>query len=81
MKEFDVQQIPRRRRILFLSVPYLFVALLIVGIEVATRLFLPRIPPLDVLVDSPSLQQDLGEARTRRFSFPILCFFGESVRT
>ena len=70
MKEFDVQQIPRRRRILFLSVPYLFIALLIVGIEVATRLFLPRIPPLDVLVDSPSLQQDLGGSKDSPLFIP-----------
>lgn len=59
-EELDVQQIPRGGRILFLSVPYLLIVLLIDGIEVATRLFLPRIPPLEVLVDSPSLQQDLG---------------------
>lgn len=53
-------KIPRHRRILFLSVPYLFIPLLIFGIEGATRLMLRRVPPLDVLVDSPSLQQDLG---------------------
>lgn len=58
--EQNLKQIPRHRRILFLSVPYLFIALLILGIEGATRLFLPHVPPLDVLVDSPSLQQDLG---------------------
>jgi hypothetical protein len=53
-------KIPRHRRILFLSVPYLFIAMLIFGIEGATRFLLPHVPPLDVLVDSPSLQQDLG---------------------
>jgi lysophospholipase L1-like esterase len=57
----DVQKIPRRRRILFLSIPYLFLALLILGIEGATRLLLPYVPPLDVLIDSPSLRQDLAE--------------------
>ena len=54
------QRIPLRRRIIFLSIPYLFLALLIIGIEAAARFFLPQLPPLDVLVDSPSLQQDLG---------------------
>jgi lysophospholipase L1-like esterase len=57
----DVQKIPRHRRILFLSIPYLFLALLIFGIEGATRLLLPYVPPLDVLIDSPSLRQDLAE--------------------
>jgi lysophospholipase L1-like esterase len=54
------QRIPLRTRIVFLSIPYLFVALLILGIEAAVRLFLPHIPPLDVLIDSPSLRVDLG---------------------
>jgi lysophospholipase L1-like esterase len=54
------QRIPLGRRIVFLSIPYLFVALLIIGIEGAARLFLRHIPPLDVLIDSPSLSVDLG---------------------
>jgi lysophospholipase L1-like esterase len=71
MKEgFDMQQIPRHRRILFLSIPYLFFALLIVGIEVATRLTLPRIPPLDVMIDSPSLRQDLAENKDSPLFIP-----------
>jgi lysophospholipase L1-like esterase len=60
-KNPDLQEIPRHRRILFLSIPYLFVALLIFGIEGGTRLFWPYVPPLDVLIDAPSLRQDLAE--------------------
>ena len=56
-----LRKIPRHRRILFLSVPYLLVALLIFGIEAVARCFMPYVPPLDVLIDSPSLRQDLAE--------------------
>lgn len=59
-KDTTEQRVPLHRRILFLSIPYLFTALLIGGIEAAARLFLPHIPPLDVLIDSPSLRVDLG---------------------
>jgi len=59
----NLARIPRHRRILFLSVPYLFIAVLILGIEGATQLFLPHVPPLDMLIDSPSLRQDLAESK------------------
>lgn len=52
------QRVPLHRRIFFLSIPYLLLALVVVGIEGATRLFLPYIPPLDVLIESPSLRPD-----------------------
>jgi lysophospholipase L1-like esterase len=55
------QRIPLQRRILFLSIPYLLLGLLLVGIEGATRLFLPHIPPLDVLIESPAVRPDLSE--------------------
>jgi lysophospholipase L1-like esterase len=55
------QQIPLHRQIIFLSVPYLLFALVLVGIEGATRLFLPHIPPLDVMIESPAVRPDLGE--------------------
>ena len=55
------RRIPLHRQIIFLSVPYLLFALLLAGIEGATRLFLPHIPPLDVMIESPAVRPDLGE--------------------
>jgi len=55
------QRIPLHRRIIFLSIPYLLFALVLFGIEGTTRLFLPHIPPLDVLIESPALRPDLLE--------------------
>ena len=55
------QRIPLHRRIIFLSIPYLLFALVLLGIEGAIRLFLPHVPPLDVLIESPSLRPDLLE--------------------
>lgn len=57
------QRVPLHRRILFLSIPYLLLALVVVGIEGATRLFLPHIPPLDVLIESTALRPDLLEGK------------------
>ena len=54
------RRVPLHLRIVFLCIPYLFIALLIGGTEAAVRLFLPHIPPLDVLIDSPSLRDDLS---------------------
>src|SRR5258708_4897424 len=56
-----LQRIPRHRRILFLSIPYLFLAFLVLGIEGAARLFLPYIPPLDIFIQSDALRPDLAE--------------------
>jgi lysophospholipase L1-like esterase len=57
------RKIPFHRRVLYLSVPYLFVGLILLGIEGATRLFLPHIPPLDVLIESPSLRPDIASEK------------------
>ncbi|HET9856368.1 MAG TPA: SGNH/GDSL hydrolase family protein [Chthoniobacterales bacterium] len=57
------QRIPRHRQILYLSIPYLFLALVLLGIEGGTRLFLPHIPPLDIFIESPSLRPDLLEGK------------------
>jgi lysophospholipase L1-like esterase len=55
------RRIPLHRQIIFLSIPYLLFALALVGFEGATRLFLPHIPPLDVLIESPAVRPDLAE--------------------
>ena len=55
--------IPLHRRIIYLSIPYLFIALVLVGIEGGTRLFLPLIPPLEVLIDSPAVRPDLSDPK------------------
>jgi lysophospholipase L1-like esterase len=55
------RRIPLHRQIIFLSIPYLLFALVLVGIEGATRLFWPNIPPLDVLIESPAVRPDLSE--------------------
>src|SRR5450755_1601781 len=57
------QRVPLHRRILFLSIPYLLLALVVVGIEGATRLFSPHVPPLDVLIESEALRPDLLEGK------------------
>jgi lysophospholipase L1-like esterase len=54
------RKIPFYRRTLYLSIPYLLLGLVLLGIEGATRLSLPRIPPLDVLIESPSLRPDIA---------------------
>jgi len=54
------RKIPFYRRALYLSIPYLLLGLVLLGIEGATRLFLPHIPPLDVLIESPSLRPDIA---------------------
>jgi lysophospholipase L1-like esterase len=70
---------PRRtslgRRILFLSVPYLFIALLLFGVEAAVRLFLPRISFLDVLIQPQSLRPDLSEHASTIFEGDPLLFW------
>jgi lysophospholipase L1-like esterase len=47
--------------VLFLSVPYILLGLLLLGIEGATRLFLPHVSFLDVLIQPQSLRPDLAE--------------------
>jgi lysophospholipase L1-like esterase len=54
-------RIPLYRRVLFLSVPYILLALLFFGIESATRFFSPHIALLDVLIQPEALRPDLSE--------------------
>ncbi len=56
-----LQRIPRHRRVIFLSIPYLFLALLILGIEGVTCLLLPHVPPLDVFIEPSALRPDIAE--------------------
>src|ERR1044072_481512 len=50
-----------RRRLLFLTAPYLMIVLLLVGIEIGTRIFLPYLPTLEVFVQRPALRPNLAE--------------------
>ncbi|HYO63991.1 MAG TPA: SGNH/GDSL hydrolase family protein [Pyrinomonadaceae bacterium] len=47
----------RRRRLLFLSVPYVLFLALLLACEGVVRLTLPRVSPLEALVDSPHQRQ------------------------
>ena len=62
-EDSELREISLRRRVLFYAAPYVFMALLVLGIEGTTRLCLPHVPPLDVLIDSPSLEVDLGGSK------------------
>ena len=53
-----------RRRLLFLSIPYLIFALLLLAIEAGTRLTLPHVSLLEALVQSQKQQSDFTD-RTR----------------
>jgi lysophospholipase L1-like esterase len=60
-QDLDLKRIPRSRRVLFLSIPYLFLALVVLGIEGGTRLLLPHVPPLDVFIEPAALRPDIAE--------------------
>jgi lysophospholipase L1-like esterase len=47
-----------RRRALYLSIPYLIVALLILSVEVGTRIFLPHVSTLESLVEAQNTQSN-----------------------
>ncbi|MDT7541667.1 MAG: hypothetical protein QOE33_1571 [Acidobacteriota bacterium] len=47
-----------RRRALYLSIPYLIVALLLVSVEVGTRIFLPHVSTLESLVEAQNTQSN-----------------------
>jgi lysophospholipase L1-like esterase len=47
-----------RRRALYLSIPYLIVALLILSVEVGTRLVLPHVSTLESLVEAQNTQSN-----------------------
>jgi lysophospholipase L1-like esterase len=51
-------RLSRRRRLLFLSIPYLMFVLLLLAIEAGTRLFLPHVSLLEALVQSQKQQSD-----------------------
>ena len=51
-------RLSRRRRLLFLSIPYLIFALLLLAIETGTRLLLPHVSLLEALVQSQKQQSD-----------------------
>jgi len=55
------RRIPLGRRLLFYSSPYILIALLLLGIEGGTRLFLPHISGLEVLIQPAALRPDLAE--------------------
>jgi lysophospholipase L1-like esterase len=67
--------IPVHRRVLFLSVPYIIVALLLLGIEGATRLLLPHISFLDVLIQPQSLRPDISQQGSTIFEGDPLLFW------
>jgi lysophospholipase L1-like esterase len=50
-----------RRRLLYLSLPYLALALLLVFVEVGVRLLLPRVSPLEALVEAQQTQSNFTD--------------------
>src|SRR5919204_6658537 len=67
--------IPLYRRIIFLSIPYLVLAVALVGIEMAVRLLLPHISFLDVLIQPQSLRPDLSREGATIFDGDPLLFW------
>ncbi|HVG30708.1 MAG TPA: SGNH/GDSL hydrolase family protein [Pyrinomonadaceae bacterium] len=50
-----------RRRLLYLSLPYLLVALLLGVVEIGTRVLLPRVSPLEALVEAQRTQSNFTD--------------------
>lgn len=50
-----------RRRLLYLSLPYLAVALLLLFVEIGTRLVLPNVSPLEALVEAQRTQSNFTD--------------------
>ena len=67
--------IPFHRRALFLSVPSILLALILLAIEGATRLLLPHVAFLDVLIQPQSLRPDLSEQGSTIFLGDPLLFW------
>ena len=63
------------RRILFLSIPYVILAAVLVGIEAGVRLFLVHISFLDVLIQPQSLRPDLSREGATIFEGDPLLFW------
>lgn len=69
-------RLTRRRRLLFLAIPYLGLLLLLGAIEVGTRLMRPHVSLLQVLVESQQSQSDLTDrARVTIFAGDPLLFW------
>jgi lysophospholipase L1-like esterase len=56
----------KRRRLLFLSVPYLAVALLLAAVEAVVRWTLPHVDPLEWLVAAPEQRAQIDDRRDVR---------------
>jgi lysophospholipase L1-like esterase len=56
--ETNAPSLTPRRRALYLSIPYLIVALLILSVEVGTRLVLPHVSTLESLVEAQHTQSN-----------------------
>lgn len=52
----EVRAIPRRRRLVYLSIPYLVFALLLLSVEVGVRLALPRVTQFELLMEQQRTQ-------------------------
>lgn len=59
-------RLSRRRRFLFLSIPYLLFFLALVTIEAAARLFLPHVSPLEAFVRAPHQQMNFADRENVR---------------
>ncbi|MFL6229253.1 MAG: SGNH/GDSL hydrolase family protein [Pyrinomonadaceae bacterium] len=57
----DARQPTRRRRLLYLSIPYLAFVLLLLSVETGVRLALPRVTPLESLVEAQRTQSNFTD--------------------
>jgi lysophospholipase L1-like esterase len=70
--ELMPRRIPLHRRLLYLSVPYVILALLLFGIEGATRFFLPHISLLKALIQPQVLRLSVDTESTLFIGDPLL---------
>jgi lysophospholipase L1-like esterase len=56
-------RLTRRRRALYLSIPYILVALLLLSVEVGTRLLLPHVSTLEALVEAQHTESNFVDRR------------------
>jgi lysophospholipase L1-like esterase len=52
--------IPFYRRLLYLAIPYVLIVLLLLGIEAGVRFALPRVSPLELMIQPTSLRPNLA---------------------
>jgi lysophospholipase L1-like esterase len=57
----DTRKPTRRRRLLYLSIPYLIFALLLLTVEMGVRLALPHVSPLESLVEAQRTQSNFTD--------------------